>query len=81
MRRVGIDRDGSRADSFFSMGFRVPFVPVFPLIGAALCVYLMTKLDAATWARFGIWLAVGLVIYFAYGRRHSRLRADAGPRA
>ena len=49
-------------------------MPVVPLIGAALCIWLMTKLQAATWWRFGIWLAIGLVIYFAYGRRHSRVQ-------
>ena len=54
--------------------FRVPFVPLFPLIGSGLCIYLMTKLDGATWVRFGIWLAIGAAIYFAYGRRHSLLR-------
>src|SRR3954451_22189102 len=54
--------------------FRVPFVPVVPLIGAGLCVYLMTRLPGATWWRFGIWLVIGLVIYFAYGRRNSQLR-------
>jgi APA family basic amino acid/polyamine antiporter len=54
--------------------FRVPLVPVFPLIGAGLCIYLMTKLPAETWWRFGVWLVVGLVIYFLYGRTHSRLR-------
>jgi len=59
-------------------GFRVPFVPVFPLIGAALCVYLMTKLDAATWTRFGAWLAAGLVIYLFWGYRNSALRRDRG---
>jgi APA family basic amino acid/polyamine antiporter len=58
-------------------GFRVPFVPVFPIIGALLCVYLMTRLPAATWWRFGIWMAVGLAIYFSYGRRKSRLRAES----
>ena len=58
-------------------GFRVPLVPVFPLIGAALCVYLMTKLPAETWFRFGAWLLLGLVIYIVYGYRHSRLRRDA----
>jgi len=55
-------------------GYRVPFVPVFPLIGTALCIYLMTRLPGATWARFGIWMALGIVIYFVYGIRHSRLR-------
>jgi basic amino acid/polyamine antiporter, APA family len=54
-------------------GFRVPWVPVVPTIGIVLCVYLMTKLEAATWWRFGIWLVIGLVIYVSYGRRHSRL--------
>jgi APA family basic amino acid/polyamine antiporter len=62
-------------------GFRVPFVPLFPLIGTALCIYLMTKLEAQTWLRFGIWLAIGLAIYFAYGLRHSRVQRgeDAAP--
>ena len=55
-------------------GYRVPFVPVFPLIGTALCVYLMVDLPGTTWLRFLIWMALGLVIYFAYGMRHSRLR-------
>jgi basic amino acid/polyamine antiporter, APA family len=64
--------------------FRVPLVPVFPIIGGLLCIYLMTKLEAVTWLRFFAWLAIGLVIYFAYGRTHSRLqRGDVdgdGPR-
>jgi basic amino acid/polyamine antiporter, APA family len=55
-------------------GYRVPFVPVFPLIGTALCIYLMADLPGATWARFLIWMAIGLLIYFAYGIRNSRLR-------
>jgi APA family basic amino acid/polyamine antiporter len=60
-------------------GFRVPLVPVFPLIGAALCVYLMTKLAGLTWLRFGIWLVVGLLIYVLYGYRNSTLRTRAAP--
>jgi basic amino acid/polyamine antiporter, APA family len=60
-------------------GFRVPFVPVFPLIGAALCVYLMTRLPLVTWGRFFLWLAIGLVIYILYGRTHSRLQRGEGP--
>jgi basic amino acid/polyamine antiporter, APA family len=55
-------------------GFRVPFVPLFPLIGMALCVFLMTYLEGLTWLRFGIWMVIGLIIYFAYGRFHSRLQ-------
>jgi basic amino acid/polyamine antiporter, APA family len=57
-------------------GFRVPLVPVFPIIGAALCIYLMTKLAGATWIRFGVWLAIGLLIYGLYGYRHSALRTS-----
>jgi APA family basic amino acid/polyamine antiporter len=55
-------------------GFRVPFVPVVPLIGAALCIYLMTRLELVTWERFIGWLLAGLVIYVLYSRTHSLLR-------
>jgi basic amino acid/polyamine antiporter, APA family len=58
-------------------GFRVPLVPVVPIIGCLLCGYLMITLPATTWERFVIWMALGLVIYFTYGRRHSRLRLAA----
>ena len=54
--------------------FRVPGVPFTPLISVLACAYLMFQLPAITWKRFGIWLLVGLVIYFVYGMRHSRLR-------
>ena len=57
-------------------GYRVPFVPALPLIGSALCIFLMTYLDAITWVRFGIWLALGLAIYGLYGYRHSELRNE-----
>jgi APA family basic amino acid/polyamine antiporter len=55
-------------------GYRVPLVPWFPIIGIILCCYLMRYLEAATWYRFIGWLVLGLVIYFVYGIRHSRLR-------
>ena len=55
-------------------GFRVPWVPVVPIIGALLCLYLMRELTFETWARFLGWLALGIVIYLAYGRRHSKLQ-------
>jgi APA family basic amino acid/polyamine antiporter len=57
-------------------GYRVPFVPVFPIIGSVLCLVLIFFLEdpATTLIRFVIWLAIGLVIYFVYGRSHSVLR-------
>jgi APA family basic amino acid/polyamine antiporter len=54
--------------------FKVPFSPWFPLIGAALAAYLMKYLSGETWLRFGLWLAIGLAVYFLYGMRHSKLR-------
>jgi APA family basic amino acid/polyamine antiporter len=59
--------------------FRVPLSPVFPLIGVALCIYLMTDLPQATWIRFVGWMAAGLVIYAVYGWRNSRLRRAQHP--
>ena len=55
-------------------GFRVPFVPCSPSSVPLLAIFLMKYLEAATWIRFGAWLLLGVVIYFAYGRRHSLLR-------
>ena len=52
-------------------GFRVPFVPFFPLISVVLCGGLMTGLTVITWIRFFGWLLLGLVIYIFYSRRHS----------
>jgi len=57
--------------------FRVPFSPVFPLIGAALCLYLMADLPLSTWVRFFVWLALGMLIYFFYGYKHSVVRNRA----
>ena len=53
--------------------FRTPWVPVVPVLGVLSCGYLMAGLPAITWIRFGLWLALGLVIYFAYGRSRSTL--------
>jgi APA family basic amino acid/polyamine antiporter len=54
--------------------FRVPFVPIFPILGVILCIALMLSLPVLTWIRFVVWLAIGLVIYFLYSVRHSKLR-------
>jgi APA family basic amino acid/polyamine antiporter len=53
--------------------FRVPQVPALPLLSALSCIGLMTNLALETWLRFLVWLALGLAIYFGYGRSHSRL--------
>ena len=53
--------------------FKVPFVPVLPAIAALVCFYLMLNLNLDTWIRFIVWMALGVVVYFAYSRRHSVL--------
>jgi APA family basic amino acid/polyamine antiporter len=55
--------------------FRTPWVPVLPILSALFCIYLMLSLPLVTWLRFGIWMAIGLTLYFLYGARHSKLRA------
>ena len=57
--------------------FRTPWVPLIPVLGVLSCLYLMLGLPWITWVRFGLWLAIGLVIYFLYGRKRSRLTREA----
>jgi basic amino acid/polyamine antiporter, APA family len=59
--------------------FRVPFVWPVSLVGAAACLFVMAGLPKSAWERFGIWLAIGLVLYFLYGYRNSTLRRGAQP--
>jgi APA family basic amino acid/polyamine antiporter len=58
--------------------FRVPAVWIVAPLGALSCLYVMTGLPVAAWERFGIWMVLGLVGYFAYGYKHSALRRGAG---
>jgi len=60
--------------------FKVPFVWPVTLLSAAGCLFIMKGLPQAAWERFGYWLVIGLALYFAYGYRHSRLRAAAAVR-
>ena len=53
--------------------FRTPLVPLVPAVSVLASLWLMVNLPAATWVRFAVWMAVGLVVYFAYGQRSSRL--------
>jgi len=57
--------------------FRVKFVYLVGLLGAALCIFVMKGLPRIAWERFGIWLLIGLALYFAYGYTHSRLRRSS----
>jgi APA family basic amino acid/polyamine antiporter len=52
--------------------FRVPLVPVLPIVSVLACLWLMLNLPVDTWWRFGIWMVLGIAVYFFYGRRRSR---------
>ncbi|HEV2778002.1 MAG TPA: amino acid permease [Actinophytocola sp.] len=54
-------------------GFRMPGVPVLPILAILACLWLMLNLTVLTWLRFVAWMIIGVVIYFAYGRRRSVL--------
>ena len=56
--------------------FRTPLVPLVAGLSVLMCLYLMLNLTGETWERFLIWMALGFVVYFLYGRRHSRLHTE-----
>ena len=64
-----------RKDASRRRPFRVPLVPLFPLLGVLFCFILMLSLPLETWGRFVVWLGIGLLIYFLYSVRHSKLQA------
>ncbi|GGJ22306.1 amino acid permease [Streptomyces brasiliensis] len=53
--------------------FRTPWVPVLPIVSVLATLWLMLNLPAETWLRFAIWMVIGFLVYFLYGRSHSRL--------
>src|SRR5690349_1159451 len=59
--------------------FRVPFVHVVGIVGAALCIFVMRGLPHMAWVRFGWWLVIGIGLYVLYGFRHSTLRLGTSP--
>ena len=63
-----------RSDSETFRPFRVPGVPLVPILGILFCALLMAGLPLVTWLRLIVWLVIGLMIYFSYGRSHSTLR-------
>jgi len=59
--------------------FRVPFVWVVSLVGAGACLFVMAGLPRHAWERFGVWLLIGIALYFGYGYRNSTLRKGTAP--
>jgi len=57
--------------------FRVAMLPVVSILGALVCSAMILGLGWPNWARLGVWLVIGLVIYFSYGAKHSKLRLEA----
>mgnify|MGYP001312207536 FL=1 len=58
--------------------FKTPLVPLVPILGIGTCGFMMAFLPLTTWLRLGVWMAIGLCIYFFYGRHHSKLAKAQG---
>jgi APA family basic amino acid/polyamine antiporter len=58
--------------------FRTPFVPLVPILGILICGYMMYSLPVPTWERLVVWMVLGLIVYFAYSRSHSKLARAEG---
>jgi basic amino acid/polyamine antiporter, APA family len=60
--------------------FRTPWVPALPVLSVTASLWLMLNLPTETWLRFAIWMVIGFVVYFLYGRNHSRLSTERAVR-
>ena len=68
-----------RTDPHKERPFRTPLVPLVPILGVLFNGYMMIKLGWLNWARLIIWLVIGLVVYFTYGQKHSRVQRHRLP--
>lgn len=57
-------------------GFKVPWYPFLPIVSGLACLLMLTQLSAETWIGAGIWFLLGLILYFVYGYKHSKLNTD-----
>jgi APA family basic amino acid/polyamine antiporter len=67
-----------RTDPGQARPFRTPWVPLVPILGVLFNGYMMYKLGWINWARLFIWLGIGMIVYFSYGRHHSKVQATGG---
>jgi APA family basic amino acid/polyamine antiporter len=67
-----------RTQPFIPRPFKTPWVPLIPILGIITNLFLMSGLGWSNWARLIVWLAIGLVIYFSYSRKHSVVQGDLG---
>ncbi|MFD2245910.1 amino acid permease [Pontibacter ruber] len=63
-----------RTSPHLNRPFKTPFVPLVPILGILICGYMMVNLGFDTWMRLIVWMAIGIAIYFLYGRKHSKLQ-------
>uniref|UniRef100_A0A8C0IN59 Cationic amino acid transporter C-terminal domain-containing protein n=1 Tax=Chelonoidis abingdonii TaxID=106734 RepID=A0A8C0IN59_CHEAB len=66
-------------ESKTKLSFKVPLLPLLPILSIFVNVYLMMQLDKGTWIRFAVWMFLGFIIYFAYGMGHSVEATDSAP--
>ncbi|KAG8455234.1 hypothetical protein GDO86_001433 [Hymenochirus boettgeri] len=65
-------------ESKTKLSFKVPLLPVIPIVSILVNVFLMMQLDEGTWIRFSVWMVLGFIIYFGYGVWHSSESASSG---
>jgi APA family basic amino acid/polyamine antiporter len=63
-----------KTDPNLERPFKTPLVPFVPIMGILVCILMMASLPIESWERLAVWLAIGLLIYFVYGKKHSVIR-------